>query len=762
MPLLNRQRKKCLRVKVSIFFIFFMVVAAPAGWSQIATPRACPSRSSGPFGGGMCDLGSLTGAGGGFSFGESISADGGTIVGLAESQSLPVGEAYIWKSDDNGILGLGALDRQDPLLSFATAVNADGTVVVGQSLGVDTLSGNLSARAFRWIEGNTVLQDLGSLRTNTFGDSYPEAISADGTVVAGFAETDRGDSQAFRWTEAAGMQSLGSLRADGFGASAALAINSDGSVVVGDAETDSGGRRAFRWTDSTGRMQDLGTLRADDSGGSEAIGVSEDGRIVVGTAAADFPFRRAFRWVEGARRMVDLGSLRGPGIGNSAATAVSRDGRVVVGSADTDDGFVRAFRSVDGAGPMQDLGSLRTDNSGTSEAVAVSDDGRVVVGNADTDDGATRAFWWIADTETIRDLGTLRSDNLGDSFARGVSSDGAIVIGEAETDDGNLRAFIWRTQIQDLGNIFASFGDLADDTAAAVAVQQERVGYLANQSCTSLAGDRCLIGTLTWDSNGAARNRSGSSASGYAGLLSAGYGVDEGITVGFTLGAGSSGTAGTIDAGTLFGGAIWAIVNAGGAIRPGFEAKIALAYGEESERMTRGQGLANVTLARAESDVSTRTAVAEIGYGIDTDVGWLITPTLALTHWSSRRAGYLERGSDTTARFSSLTVTRTLVSAALSGEMELTDKTDLRLTLGLDHDLQADTVTLNGTSNVPGMARFSIASREERRETRGFLETGVVYAISDSAFVSGNLRVGQPEFGDDLSLRIGSSFGLRF
>jgi probable HAF family extracellular repeat protein len=79
-----------------------------------------------------------------------------------------------------------------------------------------------------------------------------------------------GWSQSLTW--------LGGCRAAG---SEAYAVSADGSVVVGWAYNAAGQPRAFRWT-ASGGMQDLGTLGGD---WSYANGVSADGAVVVGWAS---------------------------------------------------------------------------------------------------------------------------------------------------------------------------------------------------------------------------------------------------------------------------------------------------------------------------------------------------------------------------------------------------------------------------------------------------------------------------------------------
>ncbi|WP_411703898.1 autotransporter domain-containing protein [Edaphovirga cremea] len=141
------------------------------------------------------------------------------------------------------------------------------------------------------------------------------------------------------------MTDLGTLRADNTGTSSANAVSADGRVVVGQADSDSGyGYRAFRHNEGDSQMTALGTLRADNSGWSSAYAVSADGRVVVGAAdndSGDGNFH-AFRHNEGDSQMTDLGTLRADNSGRSASTAVSADGRVVVGEADNDAGNLRA------------------------------------------------------------------------------------------------------------------------------------------------------------------------------------------------------------------------------------------------------------------------------------------------------------------------------------------------------------------------------------------------------------------------------------
>ena len=166
---------------------------------------------------------------------------------------------------------------------------------------------------------------LGTLPGGFWSDAY--GVSADGSVVVGYAQNAAGQWSAFRWTAAGGMQDLGAL---GGRESKALGVSADGSVVVGVAYYAAGYGRAFRWT-AAGGMQDLGTLGGN---WSKAYGVSANGSVAVGRADNAKGWSRAFRWTA-AGGMEDLNTTYAHLLTNrlvlEVASAISPDGRYIVG-----------------------------------------------------------------------------------------------------------------------------------------------------------------------------------------------------------------------------------------------------------------------------------------------------------------------------------------------------------------------------------------------------------------------------------------------
>jgi probable HAF family extracellular repeat protein len=160
--------------------------------------------------------------------------------------------------------GLGALPGGN--FSGALAVNADGTVVVGDSASTSHPSGE----AFRWVytgsgpNGGGVMTGLGVLAGYT--SSRATAVSADGAIVVGNSQS-MGGQQAFRWSAASGMRSVQDLlvasgvNMTGWSLQNARGISADGHVIVGDGTDPSNNTQAWiaRFPPPAGLGGDTGT-----------------------------------------------------------------------------------------------------------------------------------------------------------------------------------------------------------------------------------------------------------------------------------------------------------------------------------------------------------------------------------------------------------------------------------------------------------------------------------------------------------------------
>ncbi len=285
-----------------------------------------------------------------------VSADGSTATGLCRNGSEGFDRAIRW-TKNGGMEDLGTLNGP----TRGTALNANGTVVVGHTTGI-------GFNAFRWTTGGG-MENLGSLGG---GQSLAQGVSADGAVVVGYSQTSDGLVRAFQWTSDGGMEEVGPLP-PGRDLSYAVAISGDGSVVAGTSESPLPAR-AVIWRD--GGVQDLGVLPGFSN--SQARALSADGLVAAGVSyTSAFTSGRAFRWSD-ADGMVDLGVL--PGAPGADAFAVNGDGSVIVGASGG-----RAFMWTDDLGMVDLYGHLSTlgaDLTGwfLHNATGISADGSVIAG----------------------------------------------------------------------------------------------------------------------------------------------------------------------------------------------------------------------------------------------------------------------------------------------------------------------------------------------------------------------------------------------
>ncbi len=260
--------------------------------------------------------------------------------------------------------------------------------------------------------------------------SVPWSVSADGSTVVGYSDTNQG-REAFVWTKAAGMQHMPAT--DLGRPYTAWDVSANGAVVVGELET-AGGYQAFRWSHQTG-YELIATQFADLT--VKAAAVSDDGSVVVGHAhSSTQPY---FAWVWTAATGVHLlGDLPG-GRTYSEARDISGDGSTIVGVSASEEGN-EAFRWTLDDG-MEGLGILPSTVPG-SGSQAVSFDGTVIAGHSSSDGfTAIQATRWDA-AEGLSGIGVRQSGPFYWSEAWDISADGARIVGQHFTNRDDS-AFIW-------------------------------------------------------------------------------------------------------------------------------------------------------------------------------------------------------------------------------------------------------------------------------------------------------------------------------
>ena len=292
--------------------------------------------------------------------------------------------------------------------SRAFGVNDDGTVVVGE--GHSTTSG-VNTEAFRWTQ-SAGIAGLGARNDALAFFSQARDASADGSVVVGAVVSpnscpDVGNCrfEAYRWTEAGGMQLLGDVGGAPYGSSA-NAVSADGTVVGGDGcgtfcALLGGYSDAWLWN-STDGMSEVG------GGNSFLITLNDlapSGNFAVGQYTTDLVNFESYIWANGIG-VFDFDQVTGVEFGevNAFATA-DGGGNLVVAGTWSNAGESRGFWFLDGSGIL-DMGIANI------RPTALSNEG--FLASAILDEGSPDSRAYLYDplfTPAARDLNNVFADD---------------------------------------------------------------------------------------------------------------------------------------------------------------------------------------------------------------------------------------------------------------------------------------------------------------------------------------------------------------
>ena len=640
----------------------------------------------------------------------------------------------------NNITDLGTLRSDNSGISHPFGFNSDSSIVVGSS----DWDGGIRVRATVWSGSNWATKtELGTLKSDNTGSSVARGANGDGSVVFGFSDWDGdGNSRAAVWSGSgwATKTNLGTLRTDNTGGSDAIAISSDGSVIVGSADSDRS-QRATVWSGSGWATKtDLGTLRSDNSGMSYANAVNGDGSVVVGSSDIDIDndYTHAIVWSgSGWTTKTDLGTLRSDNSWNSHAVAVSSDGSLVFGDAHNDNGEKRAtVWSGSGWATKTDLGTLKSDNSGESSAWAASGDGSVVGGSAENNDGDQRATVWSGSGwNTKTDLGTLRTDNSGVSRVNAFSSDGKFALGLADNDNGDYHAVVWNLRSlnirpTDTANTRASLSLLSADTASLLA-QRARAAENLLGGCRADGGKFCYSAGYRRDIGHGASSRGADFAFGYG--ISDNF--DAAVSLAVPARAEENGShrlksgVGIGLSARLHNGAGWYAVPAAAFETDKTRIRRPHLNGTESPENT----------VRTKGRAYSLTAGRDYGTSGEKTLGWYA----ALRRTEAERPSYSEdAGLSFPFAYGAAKLKETSLAAGIKGRLPLTGK--LAWYGNAEVAQRVGGGKARFTAEAPFFGKYE--TERETSRTRPSVQTGVDYAFSPSAVLSLGGYVGRNAF----------------
>lgn len=319
---------------------------------------------------------------------------------LSANDMSPDGRYIVGEADQNGDGFADGTYRWDNLTDtltilppeglIAAAVSNDGSTILGDMPDPNDPDPTLGVVAGMWTE-STGWQSLGYLpnagECPSRSDGYE--LSADGSVAVGLS-WDGCSGRGFIWTQATGMLELQNLAN---GSNRASVVSADGTVIGGFAQGSSSRTPAI-WDDTT-----AGELLDPPNGDAvgEIYGISDDGSILLGTWTKTNPVALATKWTwNGAgwdRATIDAGALL-PGW-TGIPEDIANDGTIV--GFDFLVGNRRAWIQPHGTGPLQELVSYIESHGGDvpdglplQVCQAISADGRYIIGH-----GAGTGAWRV-------------------------------------------------------------------------------------------------------------------------------------------------------------------------------------------------------------------------------------------------------------------------------------------------------------------------------------------------------------------------------
>lgn len=312
-----------------------------------------------------------------------LTPDGATAA--IQDPGSAAGDLYLYDVAA-GVLHL-ATTVGDPAHDFATGISATGRV--------SALHGT-PIHAGSWTESGDWSDEPDPFATGCdFDRAGAWDVSADGSVLVGLA-WDGCVPLAYRWTRGAGgttaaaLDRLGSVPAGGgLPVNRASVISDDGSVIAGFAQTDTVDRWPAVWrADGTGMLL---PGSAPDAPG-EVLSISADGSVLAGVWNQE-----GFVWTQ-AGGVVSMGLLPG-GLGGDATypNAIAAQGALVFGGSGGF-GATTAFvwTAAMGMRPLQELlvaaGVSIPDGYALTNVLAASTDGTVILGSALTTGGSSISF----------------------------------------------------------------------------------------------------------------------------------------------------------------------------------------------------------------------------------------------------------------------------------------------------------------------------------------------------------------------------------
>jgi uncharacterized membrane protein len=267
--------------------------------------------------------------------------------------------------------------------------------------------------------------------------AHVQAISADGTTVAGYYNNSSGNVVGFVEDDTTGVYT--DVSDPNGGNTQVDAISANGATVAGYYRTSSNADVGFVKDDVTGVYTDVSDPSADDSAfeGTFVSAISADGATLAGYYNNSSGDNVGFVETKGV--YTDVSDPNGV---NTFVNAISADGATVAGYYENSSNAYVGFVEDVATHAYTDVSDPKAGH--TTEVVAISADGATVAGYYENSSSAIVGFVEDVATHVYTDVS---DPNPGDSAPKGtfvtaISGDGATVAGYYETSSNAIVGFV--------------------------------------------------------------------------------------------------------------------------------------------------------------------------------------------------------------------------------------------------------------------------------------------------------------------------------
>ncbi len=174
----------------------------------------------------------------------------------------------------------------------------------------------------------------------------------------------------------------------------------------------------------------------------------------------------------------------------------------------------------------------------------------------------------------------------------------------------------------------------------------------------------------------------------------------------------------------------------------GWQVKLANAYQAKEVDITRDV-VGTSEAGTGSADLTMESYVGVLSYALTVNQQTLVRPYLALRYTKVEQDGYTETGVTTPLSFAPLTDRSTTALLGVKLEHPITPKTNLKASLGIEHDLNRDVDAYSATG-VNGLTSESFSNTLD--ETRPVAAIGASYAISRTQVVTADVFYQQQPF----------------